>query len=402
MLGSSACSPAPGQRMAVRWRVFLSGNDKLTLKKLASVDWGSLVRGAFDYNVRAHFQTLPPRVLQLITNYRCNARCVMCNIWQMPHKHEMTVGELAALMDPDPIFDQIEQLTIAGGESSLRTDVVELVGYTLQRMPKLRTLSMVTNGFLPPRVLQQVAGVLELLEPRGVKLSMSVSLDGIGTMHDRVRGIPGGFAKALETLTGLQALQKEHDFWLGVGYVVMHQNLRHAREFRDWARARGITVGFQLVGFHESYVGNLDRQNDVDFRPEDREELIAFMQELAEQRSLRNYPAFYWADMLRMYRDGAPRTTPCPFTLEGLALDAYGDVFYCLSTPAIGNVIREQRSVSDIYYDPKNLHYRAQEMRKRICTQCNSACGTEIAIKKDVKKYLRFLVTGNPPRGEHL
>lgn len=380
----------------------MSSNDRLTLKKLVSVDWGSLARGVFDYNVRAHFQTLPPRVFQLITNYRCNARCVMCNIWQMPHKHEMTVSELATLMDPDPIFDQIEQLTIAGGESSLRTDVVELVGYTLQRMPRLRTLSMVTNGFLPPRVLQQVAGVLALLEPRGVRLSMSVSLDGIGTMHDRVRGIPGGFDKALETLTGLQALQKEHDFWLGVGYVVMHQNLRHAREFRDWARARGINVGFQLVGFHESYVGNLDRQNEVDFRPEDREELITFMQELADQRSLRNYPALYWADMLRMYRDGAPRTTPCPFTLEGLALDAYGDVFYCLSTPAIGNVIREKRSVSEIYYDPKNLQYRAEEMRKRICTQCNSACGTEIAIKKDVKKYLRFLVTGNPPKGEHL
>jgi len=374
----------------------LNNRDGLTLKKLASVDWGSLARGAFDYNVRAHFQTLPPKIFQLITNYRCNARCVMCNIWQMPHKHEMTVAELATLMDPDPIFDQIEQLTIAGGESSLRTDVVALVDYSLRRMPKLSTLSMITNGFLPARVLQQVAGVLELLEPRGVKLSMSVSLDGIGTLHDRVRGIPGGFDKALETLTGLQALQKQHDFWLGVGYVVMHQNLRHAREFRDWARARGIIVGFQLVGFHDSYVGNLDRQNDVDFRPEDREELIAFMRELADQRSLRNFPALYWADMLRMYRDGAPRTTPCPFTLEGLALDAYGDVFYCLSTPAIGNVIGEQRSVGDIYYDPKNLQYRTQEMRQRICTQCNSACGTETAIKKDVKRYMKFLVTGNP------
>ena len=154
------------------------------------------------------------------------------------------------------------------------------------------------------------------------------------------RGIPGAFDKAQETLLALKELQQEHDFWLGTGFVVMHQNLRHAREFRGWARRQGLDVGFQLVGFHESYVGNLDRQNDVDFRPEDRDELIAFMNELAGERSMRNYPAFYWADMVRMYRDGAPRTTPCPFTLEGLALDAYGDVFYCLSSRASATFLR--------------------------------------------------------------
>jgi len=372
-------------------------NGRSAFRKLTTVDWGRLARGAFDYNVRAHFQTLPPKILQLITNYRCNARCAMCNIWQMPHRHEMTVAEFAALMDPDPIFDGIEHLTVAGGEASLRTDLVELVAYLVRRMPGLATLSLVTNGFLPQRILEQTRAILQLIEPAGIRLSMSVSLDGIGTLHDRVRGVPGAFDKALETLTGLQELQREHDFWLGVGFVVMHQNLRHARAFREWARARGLPVGFQLVGFHESYVANLDRQNEVDFRPEDREELIAFMEELASEVSLRNWPAFYWADMVRMYRDGAPRTTPCPFTLEGLALDAYGDLFYCLSTPRIGNALEEKRSVSDIYYDPQNLRYRADQMRRHICPRCNSACGTEIALKKDVKQYVRFLITRRVP-----
>ena len=372
----------------------MKNNNPSSPRRLTTIDWGALAGGAFDYNVRSHFATLQPKILQLITNYRCNARCAMCNIWQLPHKHELTVAEFKTLMDPDPIFDGIDQLTVAGGESSLRTDLVELVEYLVGRMPRLRTLSMVSNGFLPKRIVEQVGDVLRLIEPRGVKLSMSVSLDGIGTMHDQVRGIPGAFDKALETLTGLKALQQEHDFWLGTGFVVMHENLRYAREFRDWARGLGLDVGFQLVGFHESYVGNLDRQNDVDFRPEDREELIAFMQGLAGERSVRNYPAFYWADMVRMYRDGAARTTPCPFTLEGLALDAYGDVFYCLSSPRIGNFLEEKRSVGEIYYDPKNLRFRTDEMIKQMCPGCNSACGTEIALKKDAKKYIRFLIAG--------
>jgi hypothetical protein len=155
-----------------------------------------------------------------------------------------------------------------------------------------------------------------------------------------------------------------------------------------------LDVGFQLASFHSSYLSNVDRQEEVDFRPEDREELIAFMQELASERSLHNLSAFYWSDMVRMYRDGAPRTVPCPYTLEGLAIDAYGDVFYCLSTPRIGNFLEEKRSISEIYFDPKNLRYRSEEMRKQICPGCNSACGTEIAMKKDVKKDLGFLVAG--------
>jgi MoaA/NifB/PqqE/SkfB family radical SAM enzyme len=285
-------------------------------------------------------------------------------------------------------------LTIAGGESSLRSDLVDLATYLVGRMPNLRILSLVSNGFLPKRILEQTEAVLVLLGQRGIRLSMSVSIDGDRETHDRVRGIPGGHERALETLDGLQLLNQKYDFWLGIGYVVMHQNLQQALGFRDWARDRGLPVGFQLVGFHSSYVGNLDRQNEVDFRPEDSDSLVTLMEELASERSLRNFPAFYWNDMVRMYRDGEPRRTPCPFALEGLVLDAYGDVYYCLSTPAIGNVIAEGRPVGEIYHDPKNLHYRAEQMVGNACTRCNSACGTETALKKDVKKYLKFLVTG--------
>jgi MoaA/NifB/PqqE/SkfB family radical SAM enzyme len=348
----------------------------------------------YDYNIRSHFQVLPPTLLQIITNYRCNARCAMCNIWQLPRRHELTVSEFAGIMDPDPIFDGIDQLTVAGGESSLRTDLVELVTYLVDRMPKTRILSMVTNGFLPQRILAQTQAILDLITPRGIRLSMSVSLDGIGTLHDQVRGIPGAFDKALETITGLQELQKAYGFWLGSGFVVMHQNLAYAAEFRDWAKAHNLDFGFQLVGFHESYVGNLDRQNDVDFQPDDREMLLSLMREMSSSRSIHSIHALYWADMIRVYRDGAPRTTPCPFNLEGLALDAYGDVFYCLSTPAIGNVLRDGRSVHDLYYDPENLRYRKEGMRNKICLKCNSACGTETAIKKDAKQFIRFLATG--------
>jgi len=370
----------------------LSGRTGRVLHKIASADWIDLARGAVEYNVLSHFKPLAPKVMTAVVNYRCNARCAMCNIWQSPRRHEMTVDEFADVM-ADPLFDGIERLTVVGGEATLRNDLVELTRMFVERLTHLKSLSTITNGFLPDRILANTEAMLALTEPRGIGFSISVSLEGLGTDHDKVRGVNGAFQKVLTTLDGLKHMQEQHKFWMGVGYTLMHQNLRQAREFRRWADERGIEIGFQPVGFHSSYVSNLDLQENVDFRPEDRDELIAFMQEMGTRRSLLDLSAYFWNDMVRMYRDGAPRTTPCPYNMDGLAVDCYGDLYYCLSTPKIGNCL-EGRSPSTIYYDPQNLQYRSETMRGDICKQCNSACAINAGLKKDLKKYLRFVVTG--------
>ncbi len=362
------------------------------VRKLARVDWGTWISGAFDYNVRSRFKPLPPKILQVIVNYRCNARCAMCNIWQMKPDRELSLEEFARIMEDD-IFRGIERLTVAGGETSLRKDLVPLVGLFLDRMPRLKALSTITNGFLPERIVADTEQILEMCQARGIRFSISVSLEGLEDVHDRIRGVPGGFAKVVQTLEGLQALQRKYDFWMGVGYTVMRQNLREVRKFRAWCEERGIPYGFQVVGFHDTYVSNLEQQEELDFGEEDRAELIAFMEELASRRSWRDFTAFYWDDMVHMYRDGRPRQTPCPFSMDGLVIDSFGDVYYCLSSHKIGNVLEEGRTVSEIYYDPKSLAYR-EHMKQHYCPECNSACAVEVALKKDVKRYVKFLVTG--------
>jgi hypothetical protein len=47
---------------------------------------------------------------------------------------------------------------------------------------------------------------------------------------------------------------------------------------------------------------------------------------------------------------------------------------------------------SAIYYDPENLAFR-KHMTRSSCLQCNSACFVNVGIKKDLKKYLWFLLS---------
>ena len=371
------------------------------LDKLSTARWDVVLRGVWEYDVLRHFRTLPPRQLQINVTFRCNSRCTMCNIWQMEDHPEMDLAQFSQILK-DPLFDGIEHLTLAGGEPSLRPDLVPLTDLFINRMAHLKSLTLVTNGLAVERILADSRAMLLLCADHGVKLNISVSLDGVDGVHDEMRNVPGAFARVEKCLQGLQELQSEGSFWFGVGCVITRKNLYRLRELQAWCDERGIEVGYQLVGFHESYVANIEQRGELDFDMADREYLLQFLADLAADRSASNFMAYYWNDMLRMYRDGRSRQTPCPFAVDSFVLDAYGDIYYCLSERKIGNCFssRAEDSKPDpgagactaIYYDPQNLAFRKQ-MTRSSCLQCNSACFVQVGIKKDLKKYLWFLLS---------
>jgi MoaA/NifB/PqqE/SkfB family radical SAM enzyme len=203
---------------------------------------------------------------------------------------------------------------------------------------------------------------------------------------------------------GLKALQSAQTFWLGAACVITRKNLYHLRELQAWCAERDIELGYQLVGFHETYVANVERREDLDFSEADREYLLELLEELAVVHSPSDFLAYYWDDMLGMYRDGRPRHSPCPFAVDSFVLDAYGDMYYCLSERKIGNCLAAAQGApsagdaaalgpcSSIYYDPRNLAFR-RELTRSACLRCNSGCFVNVGIKKDLKRYVWFLLT---------
>ena len=118
------------------------------------------------------------------------------------------------------------------------------------------------------------------------------------------------------------------------------------------------------------------------------------MEEMGRPRSWLDFRAYYWKDLLHMYRDGRPRTTTCPFQYDQFALDSFGDVYYCFSSSKIGNC-RGDETVSEILFSPKNLKFK-KKMISSSCLGCNSGCDVEKSIPKELKKYSWFLLTGKP------
>jgi len=362
-----------------------------TLKKLLSVEWGTVLKGVYEYNILRYLRAVPPRQLVIDVTYRCNARCVMCSIWKAERKPELTLEQFDHILS-EPLFCGIERLMISGGEPTLREDLPRLIGVCINRMPSLRTLSMITNGLWPERVLSICEDIARQCVAHGIHLSMSVSLDGLKETHDAMRNVPQAFAKSSRTLEGLRRLQERYGFYLGVGCVICHMNLHQVDALRAWCEERNVPCGFQLVGFHDSYVDNLTQQEILDFTDDDLPALYGLMSELAADRSFGNWMAYYWADMLRMYRDGRQRQSPCPFLVDSFVLDAYGNMRICETADNVGNCLVDG-SCTDLYYGPKAATMR-RAMARSECLTCNSGCLVHVGLRRQVFKYFFFLLLG--------
>lgn len=355
----------------------------------------NLVRKVFDlsegvlrYNVVSMFKTLSPRGMIINITYKCNSRCIMCNIWKEKPKKELSLEDWKKVLK-DPIFINIRDLTISGGEAFLYEDYVKLIKLMIDSAPDLRRLVLNTNGFLTETIIKNVSKIANYCKDGKIKLSVSVSIDGIGSDHNDIRRVKNGYEKAKKTLFRLISLAKDKGFFVGVSSVLMRKNIDKYDEIKRWFADNQIEHSFQLIGFHDTYVNNLDEEKDLGFKHNDKNKIVKILKKMSIKN---NFGSFYWNDMYEMYKNKRRRMTPCPFLKDNLVIDAWGDVYYCLSAKPIGNFIEEKRSISEIYFDPKNINFR-KKLWDNECKYCNSGCDIRRSIAYDFKKYIIFAIT---------
>jgi MoaA/NifB/PqqE/SkfB family radical SAM enzyme len=350
-----------------------------------------ILRGAYEYNIAHRFGALPAREWLFPVTYHCNARCVMCNIWQSQRSTELSLDQWNSILD-DRLFAGIESVSLTGGEPTMRQDLPELTGLLLARLPSLRRVTITTNALQPKRVVQHCQQLLKLCRSHGASFFVGLSLDGIGTVHDEMRNVPHAFAQVESTVEQLNALQP-HGLRMGINCTLTSRNLHDAYNVQQWATERGLPVNYIIASFADSFYANVDSRDDLAFGTEHRKQLARFLQTLAADRSVGNLPAYFYNDALRMIDTGAARSTPCVFQKDGFILDARGDMQYCMYSQVLGNVT--ETSAAEIYYASRNLAHR-QSIIDTKCRNCTITCFLELALAKDALRYARFLLGGKP------
>ncbi len=350
-----------------------------------------ILKGIYEYNIASRFGPLPPHEWLFPVTYRCNARCIMCNIWQASHANELSVEEWDAVLD-ERFFGTVQSVSLTGGEPTLREDLPQLAQLLLRKLPALRRLTITTNALGTARVVHQCQQIAELCQARGIGLFVGISVDGIGAVHDEMRGIPGAFSRVIATIAELRRLEVRK-LRLGINCTLTRRNLHDAENVRRWCAEQGLPADFIVASFTESYYGNVESESDLAFTDEQRPQLAAFLKQLSAHKSLGNPAACFYADAARMLLHGAARTTPCVFQKDGFILDARGDMQYCMLSRVLGNV--RERQAGEIYFAAESLAHR-REILARACRDCTITCFLEVGVAKDACKYVRFLLERGP------
>ena len=339
--------------------------------------------------INAKVHPIRPTVLIYNCTWVCDAKCTMCNNWKWGNrKEDMTLEQLEPVMD-SPFWGAVENLNISGGEPTTRLDLPEMVEMFQRRLPRLRKIGINTTGLTPARAIPMLTRIVKFCAEHGLLISIRVSLDGIGDVHDQVRAVKNGFDKASKTIEAMQALAKAHDnFSFGIASTIFAKNLDDAENILTWARTKDLDVVFNMLRFTDAMLHNGGLKETIGFQEREETFMRKFFLDRVKEESVLSGQAFMYLHYADMIANGYHRTMPCPFQSQGLLLNPNGDLHYCENSQKIGNVLDE--SAETLYYKAENLLHREQ-IKNETCPTCLSPCQVNVGAMKQFVPYAKFL-----------
>lgn len=316
--------------------------------------------------------SLPYRLTFAVTN-RCQAHCVMCNIWRKPADKELSLAEINTIFARAGRFSWIN---LTGGELFQREDHLDIFRAISRHCRSLYLLNFPTNGFQTDEI---VATVREILDRMSIpRLMVTVSLDGPPELHDKIRNLPGSWDRALATFHQLRELRSRR-FSVYLGYTIQSANLHAFDNMMAAARRKlgelsvdDLHVNLAHVSGH--YYANSDFTGIPD--PEEAGRLLDRVSAARKQRLLdpvafleRNYQR-----IARSYR----RTGFVPLTCQAAAascfIDPEGNVFPCSGFAAPIGSLRENDY--DLYrmWRGAARHKVRSAVRDGACPGCWTPC----------------------------
>ena len=339
--------------------------------------------------VSARIHPIRPTVLIYNCTWVCDAKCTMCNNWKWgDRKSDMTLAQLEPVMD-SPFWGAVENLNISGGEPTTRLDLPEMVEMFQRRLPRLRKIGINTTGLTPARAIPMLTKVVKFCAEKQLLVSIRVSLDGIGDVHDQVRAVKNGFDKASKTIEAMQALAKEHgNFSFGIASTIFAKNLEDAENILTWARTKHLDVVFNMLRFTDAMLHNGGLKESIGFQEREETFMRNFFLDRVKEESVLSGQAFMYLHYADMIANGYHRTMPCPFQSQGLLLNPNGDLHYCENSEKLGNVL--DASAESLYFSAANLEHR-QHLKTDVCPTCLSPCQVNVGAMKQFVPYAKFL-----------
>lgn len=310
-----------------------------------------------------------PVEASIITTYRCCMKCKMCHIWKFPTRisEEIRPEELK-------ILPSLNSINVTGGEPLVRRDLAEIVEVCFTKAPRV---VISTAGY-------HVDEILALAE-RFPKIGIRISIEGLSTINDHLRGRDSGFDRGLRTLLGLRRMGVKD---IGFGITVSNNNSSDMLELYELSR--NLKMEFATATYHNSYYFHKDNNKIVN-----EDEVTGNFYELCDRLLAEKSPKSWFRAFFNMglinYIDGNRRLLPCEAGTTNFFIEPYGEVYPCNGLEEkywkeqMGN-IREVKTFEELWYSEQ-----AEKVRALVAT-CPKNCWMIGTAAPVMKKYLKHPV----------
>jgi MoaA/NifB/PqqE/SkfB family radical SAM enzyme len=312
----------------------------------------------------------------VITTYRCNARCQMCNIWQYPTRpSEEFAPELL-----EKLPGGLKRLNLTGGEPMLRSDILDIV-----RILDTKTgrLEISTNGYFTDRIVT----VCEQFP----HITIRVSVEGLPKLNDDLRGIRNGFDHALRSVLRLKQ-KRVRD--IGFAMVISDKNCSDLMDV--YALCEGLGVEFATASMHNSFYFH-KRDNRIKDEEKTSREMQHFIRALLTSRRpdwrlrMKDWVRAYVNLGLLRYMSGQRRLLPCGAATDLFFVSPYGEILACNGSPepwVMGDL--KTQSFDEIWSSEQAA--RIRDMVARCDRNCWMVGSAVPAMRKNILVPLWWIV----------
>lgn len=350
---------------------------KINLQNLQKYGKDVLVHGV-------GFDVRKPTFMNLSVSNRCNARCEMCDIWKYPSS-DFTIQELGQAL-ANPYLSEIKNFGITGGEPFLRQDLPGVIKSASQYLSHLEVIGITTNGFNTERI-SRVLPEMIASKPEGVRLRITVSLDGVGEVHNQTRGVVGVFSKVEKTLDYLQSRFSNADTCfvdLACTITASNSSYKSLYQLNNYASKRNLPIIYRLaVEVDRIFNEELIKTNGAHSEKFCDLDVQRFLEERINEEKYGLRAAYYRMMLDYIKNPKAVRSISCKEKRDGIMVDSNGDIFVCsVSGMKIGNLFKD---------NPSMLEEEARNSRKVVRNNYCASCFHDHMSHVPIKMVLPIL-----------
>ncbi len=340
--------------------------------------------------LKSNFSTLSvPYMLNFAMTYECNSRCETCNIWQIHRKkEELTLDEIRKFAVKNNFFRWVR---LTGGEPWLREDIIEIARAFKDNSKDLYLMTMAVNSLVNREKV--ISGITQILDMKIPKVAITVSLDGYRELHDKIRGIPGNYNRAIEMYKTLSELRKQYpNLYHVFGYTMSKYNegqfeKTYQEVKKDIPKLKHIDMHVNIAHSSSNYYHNQEMKDlgPSKVYPDEVRQIIKSREfELGIERTIED---IYLKKSIEYYKTGK---TPmdCKSLNASVFLDPYGFLYPCTMW------YRQLANIREIDYDLRNMWSKREtnDFRKDIkakrCPNCWTPCEAHQTIVGNLAQSL--------------